>query len=214
MYRFSVLICFVATVSATIPTFAKSALPFPGIGIVPDLSLPPDGCGVFLFDIGLPISERSLVYGVSASLISSDYREEIVGVQVGTLASTAKKAYGAQFGLFNSAERGFGSQVGLVNFYNDESFRGQIGFWNTRRFSLNWNYGPNSMSGGHGVQLGFINSSSEGGHLQFGVFNFGESTSVVQIGLINIVNENTRCLQFGLVNERGADATPFFGWRW
>ena len=198
----------------TVPVFAKSACPFPGVSVTPDLSLPPNEGGVFLFDIGLTSSVRSFVYGVGVSLIDSSYKDEMMGVQVGTLLCYATKTYGAQFGLSNSAKKGFGTQVGLMNFYNDESFRVQIGLWNTQQFSLNWNYGPVSIAGGRGFQLGLLNSSSEGGHVQFGMFNLGKSTAAVQIGLFNSVTKNSRCIQIGLLNDMGDVTTPFFGCQW
>lgn len=202
--------------TATLFSFAGWAVdvyPFPGVSISPDSAIPSDGHGVVLFDLGLPVTERSSVYGLSVSLGGSGYNDTLVGGQVG-LVGWAKNAYGAQLGFSNSAEKGVGVQVGILNFYDDESFRVQIGLVNSQFFSLNWNYGRDPEPGGYGVQLGLVNRSCDGGHLQVGMFNVGHKTSVVQIGLFNFVDKESRCLQLGLVNDRGSDSSPFLGWRW
>lgn len=214
MMRRAALLLFCSWSAVAASAFAGDVWPVPGVGFGPWYSLPPEEHGVVVFDLGLPISVRASVYGASVSLLGSGYRERMAGVQVGLLDCHAQEAYGVQFGLVTSAKRGYGVQAGLMNFYNDDSFRVQVGLWNAQQFSLNWNYGPTGHPGGHGVQVGLVNMSSDGGHVQFGVFNFGEDTVAVQIGLFNFANENTKCFQIGLTNERGSTATPLLGWRW
>lgn len=64
------------------------------------------------------------------------------------------------------------------------------------------------------MQIGFVNMSSEGGHLQFGVFNVGDDTSVLQIRVFNFANAKSNCFQIGIVNDRETTGSPFIGWRW
>ena len=193
---------------------AGGVWPFPGVSLPGDLTMPSQGKGVALLDVGLPTIERSSVYGLSSSLVGSCYSDMMVGAQLGVVSS-ANEAYGVQIGLAGTkAGRGFGAQVGFVNIYDDESFRVQLGFINSHVLSLNWNYGPVQHSGGCGVQAGFLNLSSEGCHSQFGVFNVGWDSTVVQFGLFNFAYGSSKCFQIGLVNKRADDASPLIGWKW
>jgi hypothetical protein len=194
-------------------TFALETWPCPGICFTADYVFPRLENGVILFDLGLPQTERPSLYGFGLSLWQSRYKM-MAGVQVAPLYAEAADAYGAQVGICNGAGRGAGVQAGLINIYDDISFRLQVGIWNSQRLNLNWNYGRPTHSGGYGVQLGFVNMSSEGGHLQFGVFNVGDDTSVLQIGIFNFVNAKSNCLQIGIANDRETTGTPFIGWRW
>ena len=188
--------------------------PCPGICFTGDVNFPRLEKGVVLLDMGIPQTERPSTYGLSFALWRSHYSKMMAGVQVAPLYGKAADAYGTQVGMCNSAERGVGVQAGLINIYDDVSFRLQVGLWNSQRLSLNWNYGAPTHFGGHGVQIWFVNMSSEGGHLQFGVFNVGDDTSVLQIGVFNFVNAKSNCFQIGIVNDRETTGSPFIGWRW
>ena len=206
-------ICFISILTK-MSAFAIETWPCPGVCLTADYVFPQLEKSVILFDLGLPQTERPSTYGLSFAFWRSHYSKMMAGVQVAPLYGKAADAYGTQVGMCNSAERGVGVQAGLINIYDDVSFRLQVGLWNSQRLSLNWNYGAPTHSGGHGVQIGFVNMSSEGGHLQFGVFNVGDDTSVLQIGVFNFVNAKSNCFQIGIVNDRETTGSPFIGWRW
>ena len=193
-------------------------------------SFPDSDIGTVLVDLGLFETRRRSTYGLSLALGISDYKETMVGAQMGVLwGSGAKNAYGfqaglfngadagsgAQVGLFNGAGRGYGVQMGLVNVYDDVSMRLQIGIANTHKLFL-LGRGEKRHPGGNGVHVGLLNVSSEGGHLQLGVFNWAYKSGVLQVGLYNCMGDNSCGLQIGIVNEHGDDgeATPFIGWHW
>ena len=167
---------------------------------------------VFL-DLGLPQTERPSVYGFGFALWRSRYKT-MVGAQVGLLEGMGADVYGAQMGLANSAGRGAGVQLGLFNVYDDVSFRIQAGLLNSYRLSLNWNYWTPNHSGGCGVQLGLVNMSSEGGHLQMGFLNFAGESTVFQVGVYNSMDKKSHGLQIGVINEVGDKGSPFIGWNW
>ena len=159
-------------------------------------SLPDSDKGTVLVDLGLLAAKRPSMYGLSLSLAASYYDEAMVGAQMGLLWGTdAKNAYGLQSGLFNSAGagsgaqvglingagRGYGVQMGLVNVYDDVSMRLQVGIANTHKFIL-LGRGESRHPGGNGVHVGFLNVSSEGGHLQLGVFNWAYKSGLLQVG--------------------------------
>ena len=192
-------------------------------------SLPDSDKGTVLVDLGLLAAKRPSMYGLSLSLAASYYDEAMVGAQIGLIwGAGAKNAHGFQSGLFNSADTGSGAQVGLINYagqgygvqmglvnvYDDVSMRLQVGIANTHKFLL-LGRGESRHPGGNGVHVGFLNVSSEGGHLQLGVFNLAYKSGVLQVGLYNSMDDNSRGLQIGIVNEHGDDeSTPFIGWCW
>ena len=168
---------------------------------------------VVFLDLGLPQTERPSVYGFGFALWRSRYKT-MVGAQVGLLEGMGADVYGAQMGLANSAGRGAGVQLGLFNVYDDGSFRIQAGLLNSYRLSLNWNYWTPNHSGGCGVQLGLVNMSSEGGHLQMGFLNFAGESTVFQVGVYNSMDKKSHGLQIGVINEVGDKGSPFIGWNW
>ena len=135
------------------------------------------------------------------------------GVQVG-LFNGAEAGYGLQTGFVNGAGNGVGVQVGFLNIYDDESFRLQVGAVNTHKFMfLN---GGSIKPGGWGIQTSILNASSEGKHLQLGVFNLAHSSDVLQVGFYNSMDEKSRGFQIGFINLQGEDGhnLPFIGWQW
>ena len=57
----------------------------------------------------------------------------------------------------------------------------QVGIANTHKFLL-LGRGESRHPGGNGVHVGFLNVSSEGGHLQLGVFNWAYKSGLLQVG--------------------------------
>ena len=188
--------------------------PCPGICFTDEWAFPSvaEHKGVILFDLALPNVERCSMYGLGAALGHSKYGI-MVGAQIGLYGQSAD-TYGAQVSLFNSAGRGAGVQIGLLNVYDDVSFRFQVGLWNSYRLSLNWNYGKPIQPGGYGVQTGFLNMSSEGGHFQFGVFNLANESTVFQFGFLNSMDKKSQGLQIGLINVVDDDGLPLIRWNW
>ena len=153
------------------------------------------------------------MFGAQMGLLWGTYAKDAYGLQTG-LFNIADAGSGAQVGLTNGAGQGYGVQMGLVNVYDDVSMRLQVGLANTHKFIL-LGHGESRHPGGRGAQVGFLNVSSEGGHLQLGVFNLAYKSGVLQVGLYNSMDDNSRGLQIGIVNEQGDnDSTPFIGWRW
>ena len=221
-------------VGAPLDSICAEVWPSPGICFyIPPgnswWSLPDSDKGTVLVDLGLFETRRRSTYGLSLALGISDYRETMVGTQIGLLWGTgAKKAYGIQAGLFNGTDvgygaqvglingagRGYGVQMGLVNVYDDVSMRLQVGIANTPKFLL-LGRGESRHPGGNGVQVGFLNVSSEGKHLQLGVFNWACKSGVLQVGLFNSMDASSCGLQIGIVNEHeDGESTPFIGWHW
>ena len=194
--------------------YSAQIWPCPGFCFTEDAHFPKLEKGVVLFDVGLPQTERSSVYGLGFALWRSHYIKAMVGVQIGLLEGFSADTYGAQIGLANDAGRGAGVQLGLFNIYDDVSFRVQAGLLNSYRLSLNWNYGTPSNPGGYGIQFGLVNMSSEGGHLQFGFLNFADESKVFQIGFYNSMDTKSSGLQIGIINEVGGKGSPFIGWNW
>jgi len=212
-YFWKISLIAIMSITAKIADCAQ-VWPCPGACINAESNFPDLEKGVILFDLGLPQTERPSVYGLSVAFWRSNYRELMLGAQVGLLENRAADMYGGQLGIANSAGRGVGVQFGLINEYDDVSFRIQAGLWNSHRLSLNWNYGRPSHSGGCGVQFALVNMSSEGWHFQFGLLNFADASTVFQIGVYNNIDKKSRGLQIGLINEVDADGIPFVRLHW
>ena len=207
---------FVVVLFFVISKFAYSieVWPCPGVGFSAGACFPDYHKGVLLLDLGLPVTERPNVYGLSLVPFRSNYKKAMVGAQISLFEGSAADVYGGQLGLANSAGRGAGVQLGLLNFYDDVSFRIQMGLLNAHRISLNWNYGKPRHSGGFGVQVGFVNMSSEGGHFQCGFWNMATESMVLQFGIVNSMDKDSHGLQIGLINEVDNKGTPFIRWNW
>lgn len=122
------------------------------------------------------------------------WADDSSGVQLG-IANSSPSLRGTQLGLWNqSSNTVSGAQIGLIN-QVDEGQGAQIGF-------------GNYASHYDGVQLGignFVTDSFSGEMrgLQISpIFNYADSVKGLQIGAINVLedNENSNCLQLGLLN--------------
>lgn len=61
-----------------------------------------------------------------------------------------------------------------------------------------------------GLQLSFVNSGENGNGVQFGLFNIARTSGLLQIGIVNDGEDNSECLQIGLINKLDNGFLPIF----
>jgi len=161
-----------------------------------NLSLVPD---VAIYD------RNTTINGLTLSIWGENQQSSLaIGIANGTTGSSA----GLSLGILNYADNYTGCQWGLVNYAKGDFTGWQGGFF----FGLIGSIVNITDGNMKGVQIGGVNYAGRLTGLQLGVVNYAkEADSGVQIGLINIIPQNTRW--FSELPERLAPAMIFLNWR-
>lgn len=154
-----------------------------------NLSLIPD---IAVYDRGESIE------GLTLSIWGENHQRSLaLGIVNGSTGNSSGLSWAY---ALNYADDYDGVQLGLVNYTHGDF--------------LGWQHGVANYSGDEmrGLQSGFVNYAGQLTGLQFGFVNFAESADAgVQIGILNVIRENTRW--FGDLPDELAPAMVFVNWR-
>ena len=113
-------------------------------------------------------------------------KKNVYGLNVGLLSSynynSRQEIYGVDFSLVSIESKAKGLQMALTN----------------------WSKGSS------GVQMAFGNLVKEFTGVQVALGNVARESSVVQIGVLNFARDNTKGVQFGVLNFMSNGFLPFF----
>ena len=128
------------------------------------------------------------MYGVSLAALGSSYGSRMGGVQVASIAATAKGySFGVQASFVTMAEHGGGIQVGGVNIA-DSCMR---------------------------IQVGAVNVADQSYCIQVGAVNWANYSRGLQIGLINYADKQSKMLQAGGLSYNHKNGIwPILIWTW
>ena len=177
---------------------ASAYYPIPAVSLAPGLAVPTAVSSaselgsivdkVPFLDLGLTWIERDKMYGVSLAALGSSYGSRMGGVQVASIAATAKGySFGVQASFVTMADHGGGIQVGGVNIA-DSCMR---------------------------IQVGAVNVADQSYCIQVGAVNWANYSRGLQIGLINYADKQSKMLQAGGLSYNHKNGIwPILIWTW
>ena len=150
-------------------------------------------------------NRTTTINGVTLSIWGENPQSSLA---IGLVNGTTGNSAGLSLGVLNYANNYTGCQWGLVNYTTGDFTGWQGGFF----FGIIGSIVNVTEGNMKGAQIGGVNYAGRLSGLQLGVVNYArEAHSGVQVGLINIIPQNTHW--FSELPERLAPAMIFVNWR-